>query len=696
VSVALRARTLADLAGTVAVPTYDRSAVRTGIVHIGVGGFHRAHQAMYVDRLMNAGGSLDWGICGVGLLPRDRRMKDVLDAQEGLYTLVLKHPDGTLEPRVVGSIVDYLFAPDDPEAAVERLAAPATRIVSLTITEGGYNIRHATGTFDESEPDIVADLRPGAVPTTVFGLVTEALARRRDRGVAPFTVMSCDNIAGNGHVAAAMFGAFARLRDPDLGAWMRDHVCFPDSMVDRITPATTDEDRALVAERFGIADGWPVVCEPFTQWVLEDEFGDGRPPLEDVGVQIVDDVEPYELMKLRLLNGGHQTIGYLGYLGGHRYTHEVCQDPLFVRFLRDYMDREATPTLPDVPGIDLDGYKRTLVERFANPHVADTLARLCVDSSERIPTFVLPVIRHQLETGGRDRPVGARGRRVGALRRGDGRERPRHRRRRPACRRRPVGREPTTPRPHGLPRQLRAVRGSPGERPLRRRVLVGAALAARARSARHARTAGGMRRLLALRVMSAQAGPASRVVAAVIGWTARSSSTSPASRRRRAANKIGGLSSPYRSSSQSQGEPIACDSGLVLNSHAPLESFTSRIDTLVVSGGLGFAEAASNAALVAHVRRLARESRRVASVCTGASVLAAAGLLDGLRATTHWRFAGRLAAEYPAVDVDPDRSTYETGASRRQEESRARWTSRSPSSTRTTAARSPAWSHVLS
>jgi mannitol 2-dehydrogenase len=212
--------------------------------------------------------------------------------------------------------------------------------------------------------------------------------------------MSCDNIAGNGRVAATMFGAFARLRDAALGAWVESQVHFPDSMVDRITPATTDEDRALVTERFGIADGWPVVCEPFTQWVLVDEFGHGRPPLEDVGVQIVEDVEPYELMKLRLLNAGHQAIGYLGYLAGHRYAHDVCQDPLFVRFLRSYMDREATPTLPDVPGIDLDGYKRTLIERFANPHVADTLARLCVDGSERIPTFLLPVIRHQLATGG--------------------------------------------------------------------------------------------------------------------------------------------------------------------------------------------------------------------------------------------------------------------------------------------------------
>jgi mannitol 2-dehydrogenase len=397
---ALRSTTLPTVAAAMPVPSYDRDQVSVGIVHFGVGGFHRAHQAMYLDRLMNKGEALDWGICGVGVLPNDRRMKDVLDAQDGLYTLMLKHPDGTLEPRVIGSIVEYLFAPDDRETVIEKMAAPATRIVSLTVTEGGYNVHPVTGEFDAGDLAILADLQPGATPATVFGLITEALVRRRARGLPPFTVMSCDNIQGNGDVARRTFAAFARLRDDELGSWVEREVSFPDSMVDRITPVTTDEDRAVLAKRFGVDDGWPVLCEPFTQWALEDHFGNGRPPLEDAGVQVVDDVEPYELMKLRLLNASHQALCYLGYLSGYRYAHEVCQDPLFVRFLLGYMDREATPTLSPVPGVDLDAYKSTLIERFANPEVRDTLARLCAESSDRIPKWLLPVVRHQLTTGG--------------------------------------------------------------------------------------------------------------------------------------------------------------------------------------------------------------------------------------------------------------------------------------------------------
>jgi mannitol 2-dehydrogenase len=383
----------------IARPSYDRGGLRVGIVHVGVGGFHRAHQAMYVDRLMNEGKGLDWGICGVGVLPSDRRMADVMAVQDGLYTLVVKHPDGTLEPRVIGSILEYLFAPDDAEAVIERMADPATRIVSLTVTEGGYNIHAVTGQFDQDDPGIQHDLQPGAIPRTSFGLITEALVRRRERGIPPFAVMSCDNIQGNGDVARNSFAAFAALRNRDLGAWVAQEVRFPNSMVDRITPATTDEDRAQLADRFRVADQWPVVCEPFTQWVLEDQIDD-RPPLEDAGVQLVKDVEPYELMKLRLLNASHQAVAYFGYLAGYRLVHDACQDPLFANFLLSYMDAEATPTLEPVPGIDLDGYKHNLISRFSNPQVRDTIARLCAESSDRIPKWLLPVIRHNLEHAG--------------------------------------------------------------------------------------------------------------------------------------------------------------------------------------------------------------------------------------------------------------------------------------------------------
>lgn len=396
----LTAETLRSGGVDVPGPTYDRSAVTAGVVHIGVGAFHRAHQAMYLDRLMNEGKALDWGICGVGVLESDRAMKDALIAQDCLYTLVVKHPDGTYEPRVIGSIVDYLLVPDDPEAVIEKMASPSVRIVSLTVTEGGYSLDPLTGEFDPAVGGADHDLAPDAVPRTFFGLITEALRRRRDRGLEPFTVMSCDNIQGNGHVARRAFTAFAALEDAELAEWIAREVPFPNSMVDRITPRTTDQDRAEVKQRFDLDDGWPVVCEPFIQWVLEDDFAAGRPPLEESGVQVVADVEPYELMKLRLLNASHQGLCYFAHLSGYRLVHDAAQDPLFRRFLLGYMQNEGTPSLAPVPGVDLGEYRTTLIERFSNPEVRDTVARLCAESSDRIPKWLLPVVRHNLASGG--------------------------------------------------------------------------------------------------------------------------------------------------------------------------------------------------------------------------------------------------------------------------------------------------------
>jgi len=381
---------------------YDRTAITAGIVHFGVGGFHRAHQAMYIDRLMRAGQANEWGICGIGVMPSDQRMRDVLRAQDGLYTLLERHPDGTEQVSVVGSIIDYLYAPDDPEAVIAKIADPATKVVSLTVTEGGYNIHRVTGEFDTSNPKIIAEVRSADPPSSVFGLVTAALQRRRDAGQEPFTISSCDNIQGNGDISRGAFVGYARMRDPSLADWIDQHVAFPSSMVDRITPATTQDDIDHLKEAFGIIDGWPVVCEPFEQWCLEDHFPAGRPPYEQAGVQVVSDVEPYELMKLRLLNAGHQALGYFGYLLGHRLVHEAAQDPPLAAFVRRYMDEEGTPTLQPVPGVDLDGYKDTLLERFANPYVRDQVQRLCLEGSDRIPKFVLPVVREQLAY---ERPV---------------------------------------------------------------------------------------------------------------------------------------------------------------------------------------------------------------------------------------------------------------------------------------------------
>ena len=401
-AIPLSARTVSQLDETLHVPSFPLDARRVGIVHFGVGGFHRAHQALYLDRLFTAGHTVDWAVCGVGMLPGDVRMREALVSQDGLYTLISTAPDGTRDSRIVGSIAEYLYAPEDPEAVLARMTEEQVRIISLTVTEGGYNYNPTTGEFRADTPTVARDLARGDQehPETLFGFIVEALRRRRAAGRTPFTVLSCDNIRGNGDLARRMILAFAELRDAELGGWVREHVAFPNSMVDRITPATTEADRAMVAEEFGVEDAWPVISEDFLQWVLEDQFPAGRPAFEEVGVQMVDDVEPYELMKLRLLNCSHQAIAYFGLLLGHTYVHEACRDQVLIRFARElYMDREGTPTLPEVPGVDLEEYKDRLVARFDNEHVSDTLARLAAEASDRIPTWMVPVIRENLAAG---------------------------------------------------------------------------------------------------------------------------------------------------------------------------------------------------------------------------------------------------------------------------------------------------------
>ncbi|MEN9938295.1 MAG: hypothetical protein RLZZ387_4874 [Chloroflexota bacterium] len=389
---------LAALAGQVATPTYDRTRLAPAIAHIGVGGFHRAHQAVYLDDLAGQGVTFDWGERGVGLLPGDRRMAEALLPQDCLYTVVTRDASGDTA-RVIGSLTDYLFAPESPARALDLLADPTTRIVSLTITEGGYNVDSLTGRFDADNPAVQEDLRRPDAPSTVFGYLCAALDRRRRAGVAPFTVLSCDNLQGNGAVARTAITSFARLRNDALASWIEANVAFPNAMVDRITPQTTDADRAMVAEVFGVADAWPVMCEPFTQWVIEDAFCNGRPPLDQVGAQIVSDVHPYETMKLRLLNASHQAMGYLGYLAGYRYIHDVMADADLRAFIARLMRDEVAPLLPPVPGIDLAAYQRTLIERFANPKIRDQVARICTDGSDRMPKFLLPSLAEALEQG---------------------------------------------------------------------------------------------------------------------------------------------------------------------------------------------------------------------------------------------------------------------------------------------------------
>jgi mannitol 2-dehydrogenase len=379
---------------------YDRSEQRPGIVHIGVGRFHRAHLAAYVDQLMELGLGKPWAIRGVGLRPEDESSYDALSAQGCLYSVTEKRPDGSRVTRVVGSLVDYVDGWRDREAAIEAVADPHVKIASLTITEGGYNIDHQSGEFLLDTPEVAQDIAAPGAPRTVFGVVTEGLRRRRDRGYGPLTVLSCDNVQGNGVVARRAFTTFAGAVDGRLAEWISEQVSFPSSMVDRITPTTTREDGAELFARTGLLDNAAVVCEPFRQFVIEDDFVAGRPPWERVGVQMVSDVQPYEQMKLRLLNAPHQILAHFGLLAGYTHTAEAMRDESLVELVRAFQRLEALPTMPEVPGVDIPSYVETVLERFGNPQMDDTLVRIATSASARIPAFVLPVVWDNLHDDG--------------------------------------------------------------------------------------------------------------------------------------------------------------------------------------------------------------------------------------------------------------------------------------------------------
>ncbi len=395
-TVLLNQKNLTQLGDRIPVPTFDRSTLKIGMVHIGVGGFHRAHQAFYTHKLQEKSSAPEWGICGVGLQENDRNIYEVLKKQDNLYTLLVKHPDGKIEPGIIGSIVDFELGFDNPGPVLDRMAHPDTKIVSLTITEGGYNFNPATGEFDFGNPDIQHELKHPDDPRTVYGYLTACLKKRRDARLPPFTIMSCDNMEHNGDVARKMLLSFVKRQDKALANWIEQGVCFPNSMVDRITPVTTQADIAYLEKTYGIKDEWPVTCEPFIQWVIEDKFSNGRPEFEKVGVQFVPDVEPYEKMKLRLLNAGHSVLGILGAVQGYQTINACMEDKIFVAFLRTFMDREATPVLDEVAGIDLGSYKDSLAERFANPNIKDSVSRICSESAAKLPKFLIPTIQENL------------------------------------------------------------------------------------------------------------------------------------------------------------------------------------------------------------------------------------------------------------------------------------------------------------
>ncbi|HKU87564.1 MAG TPA: mannitol dehydrogenase family protein [Casimicrobiaceae bacterium] len=397
---------LAALGTRARIPAYDVADLRAGIVHFGVGNFHRAHQAVYLDDLFESGVDRHWALIGAGVRADDDAMRRDLLSQD-LLTTVVEQDVRRSDARITGSMIDFLPA-GDADAILSRLDDPAIRIVSLTITEGGYFMDPATQRFDAAHPDIRADAIAlaeivnaprGARPRTVFGLIVAALVRRRAAGIAPFAVLSCDNVQGNGEVTEHAVAGVASLVSPELAQWVRERVAFPNSMVDRITPATTDRERALLAKTHGIVDARPIFCEAFRQWVVEDRFPAGRPALENVGAQFVTHVEPFERMKIRILNGGHAAIAYPAGLLGIHFVHEAMQQPLIAAFLSKLLEDEIIPCVPPVPSTDLQHYKAQVVERFGNPAIGDTIRRLCLDGSNRQPKFILPSVADRLAGG---------------------------------------------------------------------------------------------------------------------------------------------------------------------------------------------------------------------------------------------------------------------------------------------------------
>jgi mannitol 2-dehydrogenase len=385
---------LGSIAARLPVPRYDQTDLCGGIVHLGVGGFHRSHLAAYLHDLLQAHRTA-YSIVGAGLLPSDLGMADALLAQGGLYVLIER--DGAdAHAAVIGSISHYLYAAADSGPLVRTMADPSTHIVSLTITESGYPV--VAGQFVETD-ELREDARSDC-PASAFGVLACALDARRQAGLPPFTIMSCDNLPGNGDVARVAAIGAAAMRSDRLAQWIETSGAFPNAMVDRITPATTDADRQFVRSRFGVEDRWPVACEPFRQWALEDEFCDGRPPFEEAGVVTTTDVSPYEQMKLRLLNGSHTGLAYHAALAGIELVDQAMAEPAIERFVRTLMRDEVAPNLVSPRGIDLDEYQASLIHRFSNPAIGDQVARVCLDGSSKFPTFIVPSVEAQVERGG--------------------------------------------------------------------------------------------------------------------------------------------------------------------------------------------------------------------------------------------------------------------------------------------------------
>ena len=395
-AVELNRSNLIRLRPPVRIPGFDPSAVSAGIVHLGLGNFHRAHMARYTHDLMERRpDALRWGIVGAGLLPADRRMHESLAPQDGLYTLVERGGAGE-RVSVIGSLAGLVFAGDSTAGLLDAIDGGGIRIVSLTVTENGYCLNRSTKRLDPEHPLVRRDIAEPERPRSAIGVLVEAFRRRRAAGRAGFTALTCDNIQHNGEVLRGAVLALAGMRDPALAAWIEAEAAFPSSMVDRITPVTDPADTAALEERHGIRDRWPVFSETFNQWVIEDRFAAGRPAWEEAGAQFVADVAPYESMKLRLLNASHLALAGLGRLAGHTFMDECLRDPDLAAYMAALMDRETGPTVPPVPGIDLAAYKRSMLERFGNPAIKDTVERINTDAPLNV---LLDPIRDRLRDG---------------------------------------------------------------------------------------------------------------------------------------------------------------------------------------------------------------------------------------------------------------------------------------------------------
>ncbi|PQA97129.1 mannitol dehydrogenase [Chryseobacterium shigense] len=369
---------------------YDAQKITTGILHIGVGNFHRAHQQFYTNAVLEFEDQQQWGICGVCLLPSDEKTVHNLRAQNLEYSLTVCGRNGTDEVYTIGSLRELIWGVENPVAVIEKVADPSIKIITLTITEGGYNLDKETGEFILSDEKVQHDLKNPGSPSTVFGFVAEGLRRRKIKNHGGITILSCDNLQHNGNTAQRAFSAFIQAHDKDLAEWMKDHVTFPNSMVDRITPAVTAEDVIRLNQKSGMTDLAPVYCEDFAQWVIEDNFIAGRPAWEKVGVEFTEDVTAFENMKLSLLNASHTLLSYPSFLMGYRKVDLAMEDENMVEFIRNFMDIDITPLVPAPENTNLEEYKEILIERFSNHRVSDQVSRLCFDGISKFPVYIIP------------------------------------------------------------------------------------------------------------------------------------------------------------------------------------------------------------------------------------------------------------------------------------------------------------------